>query len=219
VIGVFIKRENKQFTARDLPLAESFGPQAAIAIENARLFEEVQKLATTAPLTGINNRGNLFTLGLQEVERSERYEHPLSAIMLDIDHFKRVNDTYGHAIGDQILQGVSKRCASILRKMDILGRYGGEEFVILLPETDMANAVQVAERLRVVIENAPFQVDHAREIHITISLGVSSISPHTQRGEFPVDNLEMLLEQADQALYEAKADGRNLVRAYSKSPQ
>jgi diguanylate cyclase (GGDEF)-like protein len=132
-----------------------------------------------------------------------RYGRALSAIMMDIDHFKRVNDTFGHTVGDQILQGVAESCRQELRRVDVVGRYGGDEFVILLPENDRAAAVQVAERLRKNI--AHMHLNTAKgSAKVTASLGVATVDCNKP-------SLETLLSQADKALYVAKRRGRNRV--------
>ncbi len=163
----------------------------------------LRKLATEDPLTGCFNRRHFFTLAEQEFERATRYKHPLSAIMCDIDHFKLVNDTYGHLTGDEVLTTVAKRIHAELRKTDIFARYGGEEFVVLLPETKLMHAQQLAERLRKKVA-APIKVK-GLEISLSISLGVAQINEHEYI------TIDTLLERADQALYAAKAAHRNRV--------
>jgi diguanylate cyclase (GGDEF)-like protein len=171
------------------------------AFENA--LQEVQRLAITDSLTNLYNRRHFSKVGEDEVQRACRYGRSLSAIMLDIDHFKRVNDTFGHTVGDQILQGVAKSCRKALRGVDVLGRYGGDEFVILLPENDRAAAVRVAERLRKTISH--LQLNTARgPAKVTASLGVAAV-------DCDEPSLETLLSQADNALYVAKRRGRNRV--------
>jgi diguanylate cyclase (GGDEF)-like protein len=182
---------------------QAFAHQAGVAVENAQLYAQTQQLAITDELTGIYNRRGLFELGRREVERSLRFGHPLSALMLDIDKFKDVNDNYGHKIGDQVLQQMAARCMVNIREIDIFGRYGGEEFVILLPESPAEDAGQVAERLRGLIGDEPFQTTMGA-ITITISLGVAGVN---QTGE----DLNTLIERADRALYIAKQSGRNKV--------
>ena len=112
----------------------------AIALENARLFEEVQRLAVTDPLTGLYNRRHYYSLTFKEFERNKRYQVPFSILMMDVDHFKDVNDTYGHLIGDQVLRVIADLIRNNLREVDVPCRYGGEEFVITLPETKLENA-------------------------------------------------------------------------------
>ena len=161
----------------------------------------MRHLAITDELTGLFNRRHFFDLGAREFERAQRYRRPLTAIMLDIDHFKQVNDTYGHATGDQVLQAVARRCRQAIREIDILGRYGGDEFAVLLPETGLDEGYLVAERLRLEVAKDPFPANQ-NALHITISLGVARVSAK-------VPDLETLLEHADAALYAAKQSGRN----------
>jgi diguanylate cyclase (GGDEF)-like protein len=171
------------------------------AFESA--LQEVQRLAITDSLTNLYNRRHFSKVGEDEVQRACRYGRSLSAIMLDIDHFKRVNDTFGHKVGDQILQEVAKSCREALRGVDVVGRYGGDEFVILLPENDRAAAVQVAERLRKNIMHMQLNTTSGA-VKVTASLGVASI-------DCDKPSLETLLSQADKALYVAKRRGRNRV--------
>ncbi|MBF0354030.1 MAG: diguanylate cyclase [Alphaproteobacteria bacterium] len=170
--------------------------------------EELRLLATTDSLTGINNRRHFMEIATAETERARRYGHTLSAMMLDIDHFKKVNDTYGHAAGDDVLRAMTKICSSILRKGDALGRLGGEEFAILLPETEIKGALTLAERLRENIAQAQVQ-SGIDTIRFTTSIGVSQLYPGEQ-------SVEALLSRADDALYEAKNSGRNKVMPESK---
>lgn len=174
-----------------------YASQAALALENAHLFEEVQRMAILDGLTGIYNRRYLFEMGQKEFDRAQRYKAVFSAVMMDIDHFKKVNDTQGHLRGDQVLREVAIFGGQGLRKADIFGRYGGEEFLILLPETNLANAVKTAERIR---QGIIQQVSHK----ITLSAGVAELSEEMTR-------LEDLIDQADQALYRAKNSGRDRV--------
>jgi diguanylate cyclase (GGDEF)-like protein/PAS domain S-box-containing protein len=187
----------------DLPAASVFATQVAIALENARLYTITQQLAITDDLTGFYNRRGLFELGRREVERSLRFNHELSAIMVDIDHYKRVNDAHGHSVGDEVLRQLSARWRETLRGIDIIGRYGGEEFLVLLPESDLSTAKQVAERMRLRVTNIPMSTT-AGEVRITVSLGVATL-----KGE--IMSLEELIADADKALYEAKETGRNRV--------
>lgn len=187
----------------DLPAMSIFANQVAIAIENARLFGEVQRLASIDELTGLYNRRHFLDIAQVEFSRGLRYGRSLSAMLLDIDHFKDFNDTYGHAIGDKVLQVVARHCKQSLRNTDILGRYGGEEFAILLPETKLEVARAVAERLRKSISDALIPTEKGK-LTVTISIGVAENSKLTP-------TLETLIARADQAMYVAKHKGRNRV--------
>lgn len=197
--------QQNAFTEADLELLVSFAATATTAIQNAQLHAEVQRQAITDTLTGFYNRRGFIELGHREVERALRFGHPLSALMLDIDLFKQINDLHGHLIGDRVLVGLTNRCAQELRQIDLLGRYGGDEFVVLLPETSLENARCVAERLRMTAANIPI-VANGTPLQITISVGVAALDEKNK-------SLEKLMDQADQALYQAKEAGRDKVVA------
>ena len=221
VVGVLFTQSyhKNAFTEDHRKLLEMIASQAAVALDNARLYSEVQRLAITDSLTGLYNRRHFFKLAYVEFERAVRYQHPLSAIMLDIDHFKNTNDTYGHLVGDVVLQAIANFCQQALRKIDVLARYGGEEFVILMPETNLKDAVQTAERLRNYIMQNSIQTDQ-HLLNVTISAGVSVLEiTATKRKQEPAKLLERLIDQADQALYTAKQTGRNRVVPYQMVPK
>jgi diguanylate cyclase (GGDEF)-like protein len=209
-IGIVDSDPERQFTLHDLNLLTLFAQQAAIAIHNAQLHSEVQKMAITDPLTGLYNRRGLFELGEKEIERSLQSRCPIAAIMLDIDHFKQVNDSFSHAVGDQVLKELANRCKDHLRKNDLLGRYGGEEFAILLSDTDEECAIEIAERLRKSVEEKAIETDRGI-ISITISLGVSVAFENSPE-------LAILLDHADTAMYAAKLAGRNRVSVNQINP-
>lgn len=162
---------------------------------------QMEQLAKTDGLTGLLNRRSLFEAAEQEFLRAQRYSRPLSILMLDIDHFKRINDTYGHQIGDRVIQQVADVLKAALRQVDITGRYGGEEFVVVLPETDLHQSIEVAERLRYLIDSLSTSTVLG-ELRITASVGVA-----VRRDQ--VRSIEEMLNQADKALYQAKTAGRN----------
>jgi len=193
----------KGIVKADLPIMSIFAKQIGISLERARLFQEVQSLALTDPLTGLHNRRSSFQLGKVEFSRAQRMNRPLSCMMLDIDHFKQVNDNYGHQGGDQILLEFANRCKDSVREMDLVGRYGGEEIIIILPETDLITALQIAERTCASIAGTPMKI-RQQEINVTASIGVAAKDENT-------DQLETLIARADQAMYIAKHKGRNLV--------
>lgn len=172
--------------------------------ETVGLVKKLNQQAITDELTGIFNRRYLIQLGVQELKRARRDGIPLGIIMMDLDHFKDINDSYGHLAGDDVLRGVAKYFHSGLRDGDLLGRYGGEEFVALLPGADLPAAIQVAERLRQQIENLVIPFGE-KKITVTASFGVHVFCSNLDT------SLEKLLNIADQALYKAKSSGRNRV--------
>jgi diguanylate cyclase (GGDEF)-like protein len=194
--------EANHFSEENISIAAEFANQVAVALENARLFKETQTQAITDALTGVYNRRGLLQLGEFELRRAHRINRPFCAVIFDIDHFKRINDHYGHKIGDEVLQKLAERCQKTSRTVDLISRYGGEEFIILLPETNLESAMRVAERLRQSIMNEPFPTSEGA-LRITISLGVSEAKE--------ADSLHTLIERADIALYKAKHAGRNRV--------
>lgn len=196
------------FTSDHQSDLELLATSASSAIENARLFGRIQYLAMIDGLTEVYNRRAFFDQALIETERARRYRHALAVILFDADYFKQINDTHGHIVGDQVLQGLATRCRETLRAVDLLGRYGGEEFVVLLPETRLEDAVLAAERLRAQVAATPVTTDIG-SLSLTISVGVVGHNA----GESL--HLEDLLNRADQALLLAKQSGRNRVVAWS----
>jgi diguanylate cyclase (GGDEF)-like protein/PAS domain S-box-containing protein len=166
--------------------------------------ENLRALATHDPLTGVFNRRAVEDVLRKELDRAERHDRPLAVAMMDADHFKNINDTYGHQTGDEVLRAISGRCQKTLRSNDVFGRYGGEEFVVVFPETSIADAAVVAERLRAAVAENPIKVG-PNALEVTVSIGLAEFAPG--------QNLEKLFQRADSALYAAKQDGRNLVRA------
>ncbi|MCL4490313.1 MAG: sensor domain-containing diguanylate cyclase [Nitrospirae bacterium] len=195
ILTLGYKGNREIYVQSDIDLLESLADQAAIAIKNIRLSAE----AITDGLTGLYVH-KYFNIRLQEeIERAKRYRHPLSLLLIDVDHFKRVNDAHGHLAGDRILRAISRLWKDNIRSGDVLSRYGGEEFAVILPETSKADAVKVAETLRSYTESA--RVDGIR---VTISIGVASIG----EGDLDCDR-NKLIRNADKALYLAKHKGRN----------
>jgi diguanylate cyclase (GGDEF)-like protein len=195
--------EKEVFTNQDLRLLASFAVTATAAIRNAQLHAEVQRQAITDELTGLYNRRGLTELGEREVERAWRYGRNLSAMMIDIDDLKSINDTYGHAGGDRAIIYIAQVCSSNTRKIDVVCRFGGDEFVILLPENDLFIAAKVAERLLHNITQDAFYLD-GQVVQLSVSMGISKVSKDTK-------DLEALLKSADEALYEAKSSGKDQI--------
>jgi len=215
VIGMLSAQsyQSHHYTNEDQKILDMLAAYAAIAIDNARLFSEVQRLAITDSLTDVFNRRYFFDIAHQEILRARRYEHPISIIMLDLDYYKEINDAFGHDIGDKALKLIAQTCKDNVRKTDVLARYGGDEFIVLLPETDISECTEIAERLRIHLETHPIIVG-TYSMHTTISVGISG-------ADTQIPELYGLLKCADIALYEAKEAGRNCVKiqAYIKSSE
>jgi diguanylate cyclase (GGDEF)-like protein len=165
--------------------------------------------AATDPLTGARNRRSFLEQGEKELRRARRHKRPLSVLMMDVDHFKRINDTYGHAVGDKVLTCLVSECRGVLREADILGRLGGEEFAVVLTEDNPAAARDVAERLRRTLEDLEIETSGGT-LEFTVSIGVSGCQTDTE-------SLDEALKRADKALYAAKTGGRNRVVVESRS--
>ena len=205
--GVLIINSDKpnKFSHKQIASLKVFARSGAMALDNARLYQQTQRLAHTDSLTGISNRRHFTENVEQEINRVKRTKRVLSYILFDIDHFKSVNDTHGHDIGDLVLMAVVDRATNILRDIDFIGRMGGEEFALLLPETDFDDAMSVANRLRALIAETPFILGSGTpDLPITISIGVSTWSK-------TISTASQLYKQADNSLYQAKHRGRNRV--------
>jgi diguanylate cyclase (GGDEF)-like protein len=168
-----------------------------------RYETEYERLAATDLLTGISNRRHLMEMATRELLRARRYRHALSIVILDVDHFKHINDSYGHAVGDDVLRALATTCRHALRSSDVFGRLGGDEFAAVLPNTDLTKAASLAERLRLALLDV--RISSAQEsFGLTMSVGVATLSPEDA-------DAEGLLKRADAALYQAKNSGRNQV--------
>lgn len=201
VVGVMSIQSYRPMAYRDdqIRLLERIAVHAAIAIENARLYAEVQRLAIVDELTNIYNYRGLSELGKREVERARRFDHPLAALFFDIDNFRDFNNRYSHSTGNIVLQAVVRAVAEVLRSVDIFTRFGGDEFVILLPETDLEGARQIARRIYDRVASLTIPTPHGN-LSITISIGVAVLGN---------DSLDFngLIENANQAEHVAKAQG------------
>lgn len=210
VLGVlnFQRPEPDSFSPDEIELLMAVADQVATAVQNARLHAETVKLTMTDPLTGVPNRRHLFARLELEVARAQRFGTTVSILMVDIDHFKRLNDAAGHRVGDEMLRKVCEVLRTRVRKVDTLARYGGEEFMLVLPQVTKADAYGVAEKLRQAIEEAPQLVAPTQPSgHITVSIGVANM---------PADatSQELLVDCADAALYGSKRLGRNRTTLY-----
>lgn len=205
VLDLFGSSRPEGFDDNDLATIQTFASQATVAIDNVLLHEETQLLAITDALTGLPNYRHFAMTLAKEIERSSRFNRPLSLLMLDLDLFKGVNDTFGHQRGDAVLIEVSKRIQAKCRDVDTVCRYGGEEFVVILPETDAEGAVRLAERIGTAVRRKPFGPAGAPPVHLTISIGIAVFPEHGTTSS-------LLLRRADDALYEVKGAGRNTWR-------
>jgi len=209
VIELYDFNHRIQVTPEQITLLRTIADKASYSIENAKLFEQTQKLSLTDQLTELFNMRYFLNFARLEFERIRRYERTISVAMVDIDFFKKINDTYGHDMGDQTLREIAARIKNSVRTVDIVARYGGEEFVILMPETGLNEAYKIAERVMCIIANSPIEIKDV-VISVTVSLGVAEIDKSTK-------SLDELIKRADQALYNAKTNGRNRVESYSST--
>jgi two-component system, cell cycle response regulator len=205
VIALYGRPVPEPFRGEDAESLASFAAQASVAIENVLLHQETERLSITDGLTGVWNRRYLELTLRKEIDRAQRFDRPLSVLMVDIDHFKRVNDLCGHQRGDEVLVELSRRVLESIRtQIDTLARYGGEEFVVVLPETPEEGARVVAEKIRATVRDHSFASDDGANVSTTVSVGVAS---------FPTDgsSAQQLLHAADLAMYRAKQGGRDRV--------
>jgi two-component system cell cycle response regulator len=205
VLCLYDRADGKPFEDRDIEIVREFVAKATVAIDNVLMHREAQRLSVTDGLTGLWNYRYASLALEREVERAQRFGHPLSLIMLDLDRFKRVNDQYGHQRGDAVLIDVAGRLRGVIREVDILARYGGEEMLLILPETDLSGAKLLAERILDTIRSRPVGGADEEPVFMTTSLGIAVMPGH---GTSP----RTLLHAADSALYAAKSAGRDTVR-------
>jgi len=197
------KEFGKEYSKDEKRFIDIIAGFASVAIENARLYE----MATLDRKTKLYNHGYFQNRLLEEIERAERYKTDLSLMMLDLDHFKNINDTYGHMVGDEVLIKIARVIREQLRSFDIPARFGGEEFTVILPETDLPCTVSVAERLRKAVEKLSFSSPKG-SFSVTVSIGVTGFIHSSGTTE------DIFIEEADRALYYAKQHGRNQVVSY-----
>jgi two-component system, cell cycle response regulator len=204
VLSLYDREDGEPFTLGDAEGLTAFAVQAAVAIENVQLHAEAERLSVTDPLTGAWNYRYFKRRYEQEIERSRRFGRVLALLMLDIDHFKSVNDRFGHQRGDEVLVELARRVTGSVRDIDTFARYGGEEFVLILPETNLEGGLAVAEKLRLATHRTPFCGEGKDGVPLSVSIGVACFPEHAT-------SPEELLRAADEALYEAKLQGRDRV--------
>jgi diguanylate cyclase (GGDEF)-like protein len=199
-MGELIFRRNQRFNEQDQGNLESLLSSLLYPMRNALLYRAATQSALRDPLTGAGNRIAMEQTLQREIDMSRRHLQPLSLLMLDIDHFKRVNDSHGHSAGDDVLKAIAATIKAQLRNVDMVFRYGGEEFLVLLSNTSRDAAAMVGERLRYATQAAEYYAD-GQLIELTVSLGCSTL--------LPGESADSLLRRADSALYVAKREGRN----------
>jgi diguanylate cyclase (GGDEF)-like protein len=205
VLAVYDRADGQPFDEADLSILRTFTSQATVAVDNVLLHEEARRLSVTDALTGLwNYRYFTMTVG-KEIERATRFNRPLALLLLDLDHFKLVNDVYGHQRGDAVLVELAARVRTQVREVDTVARYGGEEFVVVLPETDAQGAALAAERIRSAVQRRPFGEPGDPPLDITVSVGAAVYPLHGS-------SATTLVGRADEALYAAKRGGRDAWR-------
>ena len=194
----------EELSKAEFRMLETVVGYAAATLSNAAMYRKMETMATTDGLTGLNNRRRFLELVEEAIARAERFGRRVSILMVDADHFKSVNDRFGHPVGDIVLKRIAAVLSQEARRVDVVGRFGGEEFIAMLDETNMAGALQVAERMRQQIEQSVIQGEFG-QIKVTVSMGLATYPDHG-------DSVGALIDEADKALYDAKAHGRNQVR-------
>lgn len=202
VLSLVSADDNQTFQPEDIEALSIVAAQVSMAIERKRLENELQRQATTDELTGLSNRRHFLCRATEELKRLERYGGDCIFLILDIDHFKTVNDIFGHSAGDEALRHVASICKDTLRSSDLLGRIGGEEFAALLIEVSEAAGLQAAERLRKSVQNMAIFTEDGRRIELTVSIGLA-------KRQYIEETLSQLMKRADAAMYQAKTAGRN----------
>jgi len=203
----------REFLTSKFPIRNEYGQVYATGlvatdINDMKVMQsQLIRYAETDSMTGCYNRRKLFDIAESELDRARRYQYPMSVLMCDLDHFKNINDTYGHAVGDMVIKRFAAICQKVLRKQDALGRVGGEEFSIILPHTDADEAIQLAARIQQELASSQGVKADEQDIAVTVSIGITQLSADTS-------NFDELLHESDKAMYEAKHAGRNCIKVY-----
>jgi len=205
-LGIISLSRNKKFAAQETEQLEQLICALHYPLRNALMYQEAISAAHRDPLTGVGNRGAMTTTLHRELEKAFRHSRSLGLIMMDIDHFKKINDKYGHSVGDLALQSMVECAEKSVRISDMMFRYGGEEFVIVLPETDESGVLRLAKRIRRRVEKLETWIQNHR-INMTVSIGITTLQE--------ADDEKTFVARADEALYKAKRDGRNCIRIAS----
>jgi diguanylate cyclase (GGDEF)-like protein len=197
------------FSESEIKVLTTIVGQVAIAMDNARLYAETKEMSLTDELTKVYNRRHFHKMLEMEFKRARRFARPLSLLMIDVDHFKKLNDSFGHIEGDHLLVNLAKVLSENLREVDTVARYGGEEFAVILPNTSEPDAHQVGTKLKDLVQNIALSPELRKKMKVTVSVGVSALHPES-------DSIEDLINHADIALYRAKSRGRNRVVVYQE---
>jgi diguanylate cyclase (GGDEF)-like protein len=205
LVGILVYEKPTHLLHQELLII--FSRQAALTIENAKLFAKVEEMALRDTLTGLYNRRYFQQILEYELNRAKRYHQPLSIIFIDIDHFKEVNDTFGHSMGDQFLKQISLKLLSLFRTTDLIARYAGDEFVAILPTTSHEGAMILANRIQQIVGSYEVMV-RGRTLQVSVSIGVDTYEGNDGIGS------STLIDHADKAMYEAKSSGRNCAKSY-----
>lgn len=208
VLNLADKVDSDRFDSEDIALIELFSQLVGASIGNIKLFEKIQHQATTDGLTGLANHKTFYEILEKELWRSRRYGGQISLIMIDVDNLKKINDTYGHRAGDKVIREISRKIKECIRQIDTAARYGGDEFAVILPNTSLADATIVAERMVDAVAHSP-AIWKKDQIPLSISVGL---------GQYDADtNPEDITSGSDKALYTAKKAGKNTVRIFEPS--
>jgi diguanylate cyclase (GGDEF)-like protein len=207
VVGIESNRPGV-YSQHELQLLKTIMANVTTALTKARMYTEMEKLATIDGLTQIANHRKFQDIVTTELERSQRYTTPMTLLLMDIDHFKKFNDTYGHPVGDLVLQMVAKTLQASIRNTDYCARYGGEEFVVVLIQADESQSRILAERIRKAVEGLQIHND-GKELRVTVSIG-SATYPYDAQSK------QELIDNADKAMYASKQNGRNRVSFFSQ---